>query len=136
MSFAADVKNELCKAEHSRKQLELLSKGAAYAMTEDGEGCFFNTENKRVADSIADAFDSVGKEYSTGEITFRGRTLYTVTLADKSYAYPMPDCSGDDAFGCISEEFSLSADWLPIPKKAISLSCSCTMRANAEHCFP
>ena len=37
MSFAADVKNELCKAEHSRKQLELLSKGAAYAMTEDGE---------------------------------------------------------------------------------------------------
>ena len=40
MSFAADVKNELCKAEHSRKQLELLSKGAAYAMTEDGEGCF------------------------------------------------------------------------------------------------
>ena len=95
MSFAADVKNELCKAEHSRKQLELLSKGAAYAMTEDGEGCFFNTENKRVADSIADAFDSVGKEYSTGESTFRGRTLYTVTLADKSYAYPMPDCSGD-----------------------------------------
>ena len=86
MSFAADVKNELCKAEHSRKQLELLSKGAAYAMTEDGEGCFFNTENKRVADSIADAFDSVGKEYSTGESTFRGRTLYTVTLADKSYA--------------------------------------------------
>ena len=53
-------------------------------MTEDGEGCFFNTENKRVADSIADAFDSVGKEYSTGESTFRGRTLYTVTLADKS----------------------------------------------------
>lgn len=47
MSFAADVKNELCKAEHSRKQLELLSKGAAYAMTEDGEGCFFNTENKK-----------------------------------------------------------------------------------------
>ena len=47
MSFAADVKNELCKAEHSRKQLELLSKGAAYAMTEDGDGCFFNTENKK-----------------------------------------------------------------------------------------
>lgn len=41
MSFAADVKNELCKAEHSRKQLELLSKGAAFAMTEDGDGCFF-----------------------------------------------------------------------------------------------
>ena len=32
MSFAADVKNELCKAEHSRKQLELLSKGAATAV--------------------------------------------------------------------------------------------------------
>ena len=134
MSFAADVKNELCKAEHSRKQLELLSKGAAYAMTEDGEGCFFNTENKRVADSIADAFDSVGKEYSTGESTFRGRTLYTVTLADKSYAYPTVRAMTLSA--CISEEFSLSADWLPIPKKAISLSCSCTMRANAEHCFP
>ena len=53
MSFAADVKNELCKAEHSRKQLELLSKGAAFAMTEDGDGCFFNTENKKTADCIA-----------------------------------------------------------------------------------
>lgn len=47
MSFAADVKNELCKAEHSRKQLELLSKGAAYAMTEDGEGCFLIRKTKR-----------------------------------------------------------------------------------------
>ena len=36
MSFAADVKNELCKAEHSRKQLELLSKGAAFAIRAGG----------------------------------------------------------------------------------------------------
>ena len=136
MSFAADVKNELCKAEHSRKQLELLSKGAAYAMTEDGEGCFFNTENKRVADSIADAFDSVGKEYSTGESTFRGRTLYTVTLAEKATLTLCPTVRAMTLSACISEEFSLSADWLQIPKKAISLSCFCTMRANAEHCFP
>ena len=113
MSFAADVKNELCKAEHSRKQLELLSKGAAYAMTEDGEGCFFNTENKRVADSIADAFL---------------RIKATLTLC--------PTVLEMTLSACISEGFSLSADWLPIPKKAISLSCSCTMRVNAEHCFP
>ena len=121
MSFAADVKNELCKAEHSRKQLELLSKGAAYAMTEDGEGCFFNTENKRVADSIADAFDSVGKEYSTGESTFRGRTLYTVTLADKSYAYPMPDCSGDDAFGVYLRGIFLVCGLVANPEKGYQL---------------
>ena len=55
MSFRADVNNELCKAEHRRKQLELLPKGEAYALTEDGEGCFFNKDNKRVADSIAEA---------------------------------------------------------------------------------
>lgn len=47
MSFAADVKNELCKAEHSRKQLELLSKGAAFAMTEDGDGCFLIRKTRK-----------------------------------------------------------------------------------------
>ena len=121
MSFAADVKNELCKAEHSRKQLELLSKGAAFAMTEDGDGCFFNTENKKTADCIADAFGAVGVRYDTGESTFRGKTLYTVTLADKGYAYPVPDCSGDDAFGVYLRGIFLVCGIVANPEKGYQL---------------
>ena len=121
MSFAADVKNELCKAEHSKKQLELLSKGAAYAMTEDGDGCFFNTENKKAAACIADAFEAVGTEYEVGESVFRGRTLYTVTLFDKSYAYPIPDCSGDDAFGVYLRGIFLVCGLVANPEKGYQL---------------
>ena len=121
MSFAADVKNELCKAEHSRKQLELLSKGAAFAMTEDGDGCFFNTENKKAARCIADAFDCVGKENAVSESSFRGRTLYTVSLADKSYAHPVPDCSDDEAFGVYLRGVFLVCGLVANPEKGYQL---------------
>lgn len=48
----------------------------------------------------------------------------------------MPDCSGDDAFGVYLRGVFLVCGLVANPEKAISLSCSCTMRANAEHCFP
>lgn len=121
MSFAADVKNELCKAEHSKKQLELLAKGAAFAMTEDGDGCFFNTENKKAARCIADAFESVGKENAVSESSFRGRMLYTVSLADKSYAHPVPDCSDDEAFGVYLRGVFLVCGLVANPEKGYQL---------------
>ena len=134
MSFAADVKNELCKAEHSRKQLELLSKGAAYAMTEDGEGCFFNTENKTIALPMLlirsarniRPVKAPSEEERFTRLLLRIKATLTLCLTVREMTLS----------ACISEGFSLSADWSQIPKKAISLSCSCTMRANAEHCFP
>lgn len=128
MSFAADIKNELCKTEYSKKQLYLLAKGAAFAMTENGEEYFFQTENKRVADCIAQGFSSADEkpDFSVGkaERNASGRragVFYTVTLSDKGFAKLLPDCSDDDAFGVFLRGVFLVCGFAANPEKGYQL---------------
>lgn len=128
MSFAADIKNELCRAEHSKKQLYLLAKGAAFAMSENGEECFFQTENKRVADCIVQGFSHADEKprFSVGktEKTAAGRragVFYTVTLYDKGFAKALPDCSDDDAFGVFLRGVFLVCGFAANPEKGYQL---------------
>lgn len=117
MSFAADVKNELCEAGHSRKQLLILARGAAFAMY---AGCF-QTENKKVCDCIVQAFDAARQKYTVSVQTKRTGEWYSLELADKSFADELPDCAGDEEFGLFLRGAFLVCGFAANPEKGYQL---------------
>ena len=59
MSFASDIKTELCKNESNINQLRLLCMGAVFAMNEGENGLCFKTECKKAADYIEQSMKQI-----------------------------------------------------------------------------
>lgn len=121
MSFAADVKNELCEAGHSRDQQYLLAKGAAFAMTKSEDGLYYQTENKKVFDCISQALEATGRKYVTSVQSKRTGKWYVTQLLDADFADKLPDCSGDDDFSVFLRGVFLVCGFAANPEKGYQL---------------
>ena len=141
MSFASDIKIELCRAEHSRAQLEILLKGAFFAMCVDGGGLVFSTECKKAAVYIKQACEGAKIDCGLSENTFRTKTVYTFRAPDKKYAETLPDCSDDAEFGAFLRGVFLVCGLAANPEKGYQLEfflhekekCEILLRLIEEH---
>ncbi|MBQ8790777.1 MAG: DNA-binding protein WhiA [Ruminiclostridium sp.] len=121
MSFATEIKNELCKNESDKNQLRLLCMGAVFAMNEDGEKLSFRTECKKAADYIEQAMLQIKLPCRKSVFDIRGKTLYSVELSKASVVGGIPDCSDDDAFGIFLRGVFLVCGGAGDPEKGYQL---------------
>ena len=121
MSFAADIKAELCRPEHNKQTLTVLCKGAAFAMSENGNTSSFKTESKKACDYIHQAFKEINENCAKTAENIRGKTLYSVTAECGEFANTLPDCSDDDAFGAFLRGVFLVCGGAADPEKGYQL---------------
>lgn len=121
MSFATEIKNELCKNESDKNQLRLLCMGAVFAMNEDDEKLSFRTECKKAADYIEQAMTTIDIPCKKSILDIRGKTLYSVSLSRTSVDCEIPDCSDDDAFGIFLRGVFLVCGGAGDPEKGYQL---------------
>ncbi len=121
MSFASDIKIELCKNESDKNQLRLLCMGAAFAMSEDENSRYFKTECKKAADYIEQTMSQLKIPCRKIKHEMRGTTLYGVELSKDALPSEIPDCSDDDAFGVFLRGVFLVCGGAADPEKGYQL---------------
>lgn len=121
MSFASDIKIELCKNESDKNQLRLLCMGAAFAMNEGDNCLYFKTECKKAADYVEQSMTQINIPCKKIKDEIRGRILYGIELSDKAFSKELPDCSDDDAFGVFLRGVFLVCGGAADPEKGYQL---------------
>lgn len=121
MSFASEIKNELCKNESDKNQLRLLCMGAVFAMNEDDGKLSFRTECRKAADYIEQSMAQIKIPCKKSSIDIRGKILYSVELSKEHISPDFPDCSDDDAFGIFLRGVFLVCGGAGDPEKGYQL---------------
>lgn len=121
MSFASDIKTELCKNESNINQLRLLCMGAVFAMNEGENGLCFKTECKKAADYIEQSMKQIQIPCKKIKYEIRGKMLYGVELSENPLTEDIPDCSDDEAFGAFLRGAFLVCGGAADPEKGYQL---------------
>ncbi len=123
MSFATDIKTELCRIDNNTEMTNLLCSGAAFAFVTDTESSVrsFKTESKKARDFVAQCFKDMGLPFRKDFLEIRGTTLYSLTLNDSEYGKAVPDCSDDDHFSAFLRGVFLVCGGAADPEKSYQL---------------
>ncbi len=117
MSFANDIKTELCEATRPRKDSLMLCAGACFAMGENG----FRTECREAAVLIADCLKRQKIPYTESSYIKNKADRYYIKAERNIYTDSIPDISGDEDFGVFLRGVYLVCGIAANPEKVYQL---------------